>query len=158
MPRVDRSIDVPLSPECTWDLMTDLKLRPSWDNSILDVQRGKLDHHDSSKGLSYRAPLFGRISWNWEGVYASFDPPYRSAVRMVWGSRLRPFRSLVGTWVLSGSESFTNVRMIVSFEPRLRLPTLARLMGYRVKIVLGRSLINLRDLSMNYSCSEESQS
>ena len=155
MPRVARSIDVSLSPECTWDLMTDLNLRPCWDESILEVQRGKLDHHRYSEGLSYKAPLLGWVSWHWEGVYASFDPPYRSAVRMVWGSRLKPFRTLVGTWLLSGHGSGTNVRMIVSFEPRVQLPVLGKVMGYMVKAVLARSLNNLRNLSIDYRCTED---
>ncbi len=155
MPRVDYSIDIPLSPKCTWDLMTDLNLRPYWDESIVEVQRGKLHHQRDLEGLSYKAPLLGRIPWHWEGVYASFDPPYRSAVRMIWGSRFRPFRTLVGTWLLSGYDSVTNVKMIVSFEPRIRLPVLGNIMGYMIKAVLARSLNNLRNISVGYGCNED---
>ena len=58
MPRIDYSIDIPLSPKCTWDLMTDLNLRPYWDESILEVQRGKLHHQRDLEGLSYNCLLY----------------------------------------------------------------------------------------------------
>ena len=146
MPRIEEAMVIPLGPLETWELMRSLELRPRWDATIIRVRRGVVSPDAEGPRLYYLAPLFLGLRWRWEGEYISFQPPNRTAVRMAWGSSLRPFKSLVGTWVLQSQRDGTQVRMIVSFEPRWPLPLLGKIMGYRMRRLLGRSLLKLRVL------------
>ena len=146
MPRIEEAIVVPLGSLETWELMRNLELRPRWDATILQVRREAVGSGAGTLHLYYTAPLFLRLRWRWEGEYISFQAPYHTAVRMVWGSSLRPFKSLVGTWVLQSQGEGTQVRMIVRFEPRWPLPFLGRIMERRMRRLLARSLVDLRAL------------
>ena len=146
MPRIEEAIVIPLGLLETWELMRNLELRPRWDATIIRVRRGVVSPDAEGPRLYYLAPLFLGLRWRWEGEYISFQPPNRTAVRMAWGSSLRPFKSLVGTWVLQSQRDGTQVRMIVSFEPRWPLPLLGKIMGYRMRRLLGKSLLKLRVL------------
>lgn len=146
MPRIEETIVVPLSPMETWELMRNLELRPRWDVTIRQVSRRTVSSSDDTLRLYYTAPLFLGLCWCWEGEYISYQPPYRTAVSMYRGSYLRPFKRLVGTWILESFGEVTQVRMIVSFEPRLPLPFLGKIMGYRMRRLLARSLLALRVL------------
>ena len=151
MPRIEEAIVVPLSAVETWELMRNLELRPSWDVTILQVSRHTVGSSDDTLRLYYTAPLFLGLNWSWEGEYISYQPPSRTAVRMHRGSFFRPFKRLVGTWILESIGEVTQVRMIVSFEPRLPLPFLGKIMGYRMRRLLGRSLLALRVLGTDPS-------
>ena len=140
MRRVQENRIIPIPPMQTWDLMRNLDLRPKWDRTILSVSRDE-------EFLYYVAPALLGLHWLWKGEYITFEPPLRSAVRMAWGSRLRPFKYLVGSWILRPRESVTDLTMIVSFEPRLPLPMLGRIMEMRVKSLLKKSLSNLSNLA-----------
>ena len=144
MHRVEETIVVPLECLCTWELMRDLELRPGWDATIVQVRREAISPGGATIHLYYTAPLFLGLSWRWEGEYVSFQAPFHTAVRMVWGSMLRPFKSLVGTWRLQSHGKGTQVSLIVSFEPRWPLPFLGRIMGRRMRRLLARSLVHLR--------------
>ena len=59
---------------------------------------------------------------------------------MVSGSIIRPFKSLVGTWIITPSGMNTMLTMNISFEPRFPIPLLGMFMKRRVKKLLRKSL------------------
>ena len=145
MPQVSRSELIPLPPQALWELMTDLSLRPRWDASVVSISREPGGDDPTATVLRYTAPLVFGLTWRWEGVYAAFDPPTRSAVRMVTGSALRPFKRLAGTWLLAPEDAATRLRLIVQFEARL--PGLNGVQAWRVARLLDASLLRLHRLA-----------
>ena len=148
MPRIEESIIVPFGPLQSWELMRNLELRPLWDATILEVKRKGVDDNSDTPHLFYKAPLLLGLHWRWNGEYVSFEPPHHAAVRMSWGSRLRPFNSLVGTWIVSNYGGATQIKMVVSFEPRLPLRILDSIMARLVRRLLCKSLLNLSRLGV----------
>ena len=143
MTRIEESVIVPLDTLEIWELMRDLELRPDWDATIIRVTRRMAGPRVETARLYYLAPLFMGLWWRWEGEYVSFLPPHRTSVRMDWGSHLRPFKSLVRTWLLQSHVRGNLVRIIVSFEPRLPLPLLDKIMAWRMRWLLVMSLVEL---------------
>ena len=133
MHRVQDSELITISAEDTWNLIRDLNVRPIWDETVSKVER-------DDNFLYYVAPLLMGFKWYWKGEYITFDPPSRSAIRMVSGSIIRPFKSLVGTWIITPSGMNTMLTMNISFEPRFPIPLLGMLMKRRVKKLLRKSL------------------
>ena len=121
-------------------------LRPGWDLSVNRFSRAGEEGDLSTVRLHYRAPLIGRLCWNWEGAYVTYDPPERTAVRMISGSSLRPFNKLAGTWILNAKGSGTIVETVGQFEPRL--PFVAKRMSGRIKRMLEGSLLQLDKLAI----------
>ena len=147
MNRVQDSQLIPAHPEDTWNLIRDLELRPIWDETVSQVKR-------EENFLYYVAPLFMGVNWYWTGQYVTFDPPSRSAIKMVSGSLNRPVKSLVGTWVITPSDQDTLLSMNISFEPRFPIPLLSLFMRRRVKKLLRKSLLQLSDLAINIKSSQ----
>ena len=133
MYRVQDSELIPVPVEDAWALMRNLSLRPVWDATVRKVDRDE-------NFLYYTAPFFMGLNWHWIGEYITFDPPNRSAIRMVSGSINRPFKSLVGTWIITPSTINTILTMNISFEPRIPIPLLGILMKRRVKKLIRKSL------------------
>ena len=133
MYRVQDSEFIPMHPEDTWNLIRDLELRPIWDETVSKVQR-------DDKFLYYVAPLFMGLNWYWQGEYVTFDPPNKSAIKMFSGSANRPFKTLVGTWIISPSDEHSLLSMNISFEPRFPIPFIGLFMRRRVKKLLRKSL------------------
>ncbi len=130
-----------MSAEDTWNLIRDLSLRPVWDQTVSKVDRDE-------NLLYYVAPLFLGLSWYWTGEYITFEPPNRSAIRMIYGSITRPFKSLVGTWIITPRDDRNAMlTMNISFEPRIPIPLLDILMRGRVKKLLRKSLSKLSHLA-----------
>jgi len=145
MAKVTQSAHIPLAPVRLWTLMCDLERRPQWDRSVRELTReARLDPAGDTV-LRYTAPLALGLTWRWEGEYVTFDPPARSAVQMLHGSALRPFRQLAGSWTLRPDGQGTLLRISVRFEPRLRL--LEGLMARRVSTITADSLVRLRRLA-----------
>ena len=140
MYRVQESAIIPISAEDTWELMRDLDLRPTWDTTVHNVSRDE-------QFLYYKAPLISGFSWQWTGEYITFEPPTRSAVKMISGSLHRPFASLVGSWILKPQGSETLLTMTTSFEPRLKLPFLPSIMSRRISRIMLESMANLASLA-----------
>ena len=148
MNRVQDSELIPAHPEDTWNLIRDLELRPIWDETVSQVKR-------KENFLYYVAPLFMGLNWYWIGEYVTFDPPNRSAIKMVSGSSNRPFKSLVGTWVITPSDQNTLLSMNISFEPRFPIPLLGLFMRRRVKKLLRKSLSQLSNLAVTIKSSQQ---
>tara|TARA_B100001146_G_C16102588_1_gene400073 strand:+ start:77 stop:553 length:477 start_codon:yes stop_codon:yes gene_type:complete len=148
MDRVQDSQLIPVHPEDTWNLIRDLELRPIWDETVSQVRR-------DGNFLYYVAPLFIGLNWYWTGEYVTFDPPNRSAIKMVSGSSNRPFKSLVGTWIITPSDQNTLLSMNISFEPRFPIPLLGLFMRRRVKKLLRKSLSQLSDLAVTIKGSQQ---
>ena len=142
--RAEAEAIIPLAPDELWELMRDVDRRPRWDASVKRVKRARPSPSEETERLYFTAPLFLGLTWSWEGEYVSFKGPQTSAVKMVKGSLLRPFSALVGTWLLAPREEGTNLRLIVSFKPRIGLPLSRILATYRVKTILARTLRDLR--------------
>ena len=149
MPRIERDIVVPLNLLDTWDLMSNVELRPIWDATIIQVIKSTDVSNSAVVKLEYHAPLIFGLRWKWEGAYVSYQPPERTAVRMMWGSIFRPFKSLVGTWALDDVGASTQVRIIVNFEARWPIPLLDIFMTLRMNRLLRRSLHALRQLTLD---------
>ena len=147
MPRVQAESYIPIPPLALWELMRNLTLRPKWDASILQVSRDELNVGKASSHLHYVAPLMLGLQWKWEGEYVSFQAPTRTSIRMVKGSFFRPFRNLVGSWVLQPKGYGTQLKLVVSFEPRFRFPFWGPLMTSRLRSILQRSLKQLQLLT-----------
>ena len=140
-----------MSAEDTWNLIRDLSLRPVWDQTVSKVDRDE-------NLLHYVAPLFLGLSWYWTGEYITFEPPKdglyalptsgRSAIKMIYGSITRPFKSLVGTWIVTPRDDRNAMlTMNISFEPRIPIPLLDIFMRGRVKKLLRKSLSKLSSLA-----------
>ena len=141
MQRIQDSELIPMSAEDTWNLIRDLSLRPVWDQTVSKVDRDE-------NLLHYVAPLFLGLSWYWTGEYITFEPPNRSAIKMIYGSITRPFKSLVGTWIVTPRDDRNAMlTMNISFEPRIPIPLLDILMRGRVKKLLRKSLSKLSSLA-----------
>ena len=98
--------------------------------------------------LHYRAPLIAGVFWEWEGAYITYEPPRRTAVQMVSGSRLRPFKRLAGSWVLTEDSDGTRLELIVQFESRL--PFIGNLVARMITQILEGSLVRLEQLSTGH--------
>ena len=144
MPRVAAGRHMSLDPLTVWRFMSNADRRPDWDLSVRKFRRDGAEG-DMRTRLHYIAPLLGRVCWMWEGRYVVYDPPRRSAVQMVRGSRLSPVSRLAGTWVVHAEGDGSYVEMIVQFESRL--PLVAAFLSRRIKQVLERSLVQL-DMAM----------
>gem|GEM_PF-1164377 len=142
MYRIQESEIIPISNDNTWDLMRDLDLRPQWDSTVSHVSRDE-------QFLYYTAPLISGFSWHWIGEYITFEPPTRSAVKMISGSLHRPFANLIGSWILKPHGSETLLTMNISFEPRLNLPFLPAIMGRRIRRLTVESMSKLASLAAN---------
>lgn len=140
MYRIEDSELIPMSAEDTWNLIRDLSIRPAWDKTVRKVERDE-------NVLYYTAPLFMGLEWHWIGEYITFDPPNRSAIKMVSGSFSRPFKNLVGTWIVTPSNMNTILTMNISFEPRIPIPLLGILMRRRVKKLVRKSLSRLSKIA-----------
>ena len=145
MPRVSASRHIATSPETLWDLMSSVELRPLWDLSVNRFHRYGPEDDLSGMRLRYRAPLIAGLYWEWEAAYVTYKPPQRTAVQMLNGSRLRPFKRLAGSWILTEERGGTRLELVVQFEPRL--PFAARLMSPFIGRVLERSLVRLEKLA-----------
>ena len=144
MAKVSQSAHIPLVPARLWELMRDLDRRPQWDPSVCELTREARSGGNGATILHYTAPLALGLTWRWEGEYVTFDPPERSAVRMLHGSAFRPFRQLTGSWTLRPDGHGTLLRISVQFKPRLWL--LEGLVARRVSKVMADSLVRLRRL------------
>ncbi len=151
MPKVEADTHIPLPPDQLWELMRDLTLRPRWDLTVREVVRDDGAVPGTTTRLYYVAPLPLRLRWRWEGEYVSFQAPHTTSVRMVRGSLFRPFRSLVGTWLLRSEGDGTLLKMVVSFEPRFTFPFLGPLMIRSVRMLLHKSLYRLRLLAVQWA-------
>ena len=141
MQRIQDSELIPMNAEDTWNLIRDLSLRPVWDQTVSKVDRDE-------NLLHYVAPLFLGLSWYWTGEYITFEPPNRSAIKMIYGSVTRPFKSLVGTWIVTPRDDRNAMlTMNISFEPRIPIPLLDIFMRGRVKKLLRKSLSKLSSLA-----------
>ena len=141
MQRIQDSELIPMNAEDTWNLIRDLSLRPVWDQTVSKVDRDE-------NLLHYVAPLFLGLSWYWTGEYITFEPPNRSAIKMIYGSITRPFKSLVGTWIVTPRDDRNAMlTMNISFEPRIPIPLLDIFMRGRVKKLLRKSLSKLSSLA-----------
>ena len=141
MQRIQDSELIPMNAEDTWNLIRDLSLRPVWDQPVSKVDRDE-------NLLHYVAPLFLGLSWYWTGEYITFEPPNRSAIKMIYGSVTRPFKSLVGTWIVTPRDDRNAMlTMNISFEPRIPIPLLDIFMRGRVKKLLRKSLSKLSSLA-----------
>ncbi len=149
MAKVAQSAHIPLAPVRLWELMRDLDRRPQWDPSVRELTRAARLVPDGATILHYTAPLALGLTWRWEGEYVTFDPPERSAVRMLHGSALRPFRQLAGSWTLTPDGPGTLLRISVQFEPRLRL--LEGLLARRVSKIVDDSLARLGRLAAGFA-------
>ena len=145
VPRVSSSRLIAASPETLWDLMSSIELRPQWDLSVSQFDRSGPGHDLANIRLRYRAPLIAGLFWEWEGAYVTYRPPRRTAVQMLNGSRLRPFKRLAGSWILKAERGGTHLELVVLFESRL--PFVARLMSPFIRRVLERSLVRLEKLA-----------
>ena len=151
MPRVEADAHIPLPPHQLWELMRNTFLRPRWDLSVREVVRDDGTVPGTTTRLHYVAPLPLRLQWRWEGEYVSFQAPHTTSVRMVKGSLLRPFRSLVGTWLLRSEGDGTLLKIVVSFEPRFTFPFSGPLMVRYVRMILHKSLHSLRLLAVEWA-------
>ncbi len=129
--------------------MRDVDLRPDWDLSVSRFHRHGEEGDLPNTRLRYKAPLIGGLFWEWEGAYVTYEPPKRTAVQMVNGSRLRPFKRLAGSWILSEERGGTHVEMVVQFESRL--PFAAKLMSRMIERTLEGSLVRLERLASGRS-------
>ena len=145
MPRAAASRHIAMPPERLWEIMGRVDLRPDWDLSVSRFRRDGAEGDVPNTRLLYRAPLIGGLFWEWEGAYVTYEPPERTAVQMVTGSRLRPFKRLAGSWILSREQGGTHLELVVQFESRL--PFAARLMSRRIKRILERSLARLEKIA-----------
>ena len=149
MPRVAASRHIAVSPETLWELMRKADLRPDWDLSVDRFHRDGEEGDLRNTRLHYRARLIGGLFWQWEGAYVTYEPPKRTAVQMLSGSRLRPFKRLAGSWILSEERGGTRLEMVVQFESRL--PFAAKLMSRMIERTLKGSLVRLEGLATGRS-------
>lgn len=149
VPKVAASRHIATPPTSLWDLMSRVDLRANWDLSVKQFHRSGRDDDLPNMRLRYRAPLIFGLFWEWEGAYVTYKPPHRTAVQMVNGSRLRPFKRLAGSWILSEESGGTRLELIVQFESRL--PIAAKLMSPMIKRILERSLVRLEELASGRS-------
>ena len=149
MPRAAASRHIAIPPESLWGLMGRVDLRPDWDLSVNRFHRDGVEGDVPKTRLHYQAPLIGGLFWEWEGAYITYKPPKRTAVQMVNGSRLRPFKQLSGSWILTKERGGTHLELVVQFESRL--PFAATLMSRMIKRILERSLLRLEKLASELS-------
>lgn len=152
MAKVTQNAHISMAPVDLWALMCDLEQRPRWDPSVNQLRREPLPGSTRSALLHYTAPLTLGITWTWTGEYISFLPPKQSAVRMLGGSALRPFKTLAGSWSLKPDGSGTSVQITVNFEPRFRL--LEKFMAQRVAKLTAESLRRLSVLASQFDHTE----
>lgn len=149
MAKITHSTYIPIAPEKLWDLMCDLDQRPKWDPSVRTLKRQYDGDPHGRPTLYYTAPLMLGLTWSWEGEYVVLEPPEQSAVRMRWGSFLRPFHQLAGSWRLTPDGSGTRLQITVNFSPRI--PFLGTLISRRVSKVTAESLRRLAALETEIS-------
>ena len=149
MAKVTHSAYLPVAPDKLWHLMCDLDQRPKWDPSVRTLKREHAGAPGDRPTLYYTAPLLLGATWSWEGEYVVLEPPEQSAVRMRWGSFLRPFHQLAGSWRLTPDGSGTRLQITVNFEPRI--PLLSTLISRRVSKITAESLRRLAVLGTDIS-------
>ena len=148
MPKASANRHIAISPESLWELMGRVDIRSVWDLSVNRFHRDGVGGDMANTRLHYRAPLIAGVFWEWEGAYITYEPPRRTAVQMVSGSRLRPFKRLAGSWVLTEESDGTRLELIVQFESRL--PFIGNLVARMITQILEGSLVRLEQLSTGH--------
>lgn len=85
-------------PEAVWDYVQDNTKRGEWDSSVVRVEKVTEGPLRAGSVIHIVTPPGGKMAFFWDGEYASYDRPRRSAVKMIRSTGFHPFSAMAGSW------------------------------------------------------------